>query len=304
MRLRFHVSVRTFIQSIQAVLLIIFLGSVAFSQEVVMQDPGKLVEIKLYDGIIIVGEVVSENSEIIIVKSASLGELTIKKSDIRKLTEIKPSQIKEGKYWFKNPNSTRYLFGPTGRNLKKGEGYYQNILVTTNLAHYGITDWFSIGGGFEGISTFAGEPIFFILPKFGFEITEKFSVGAGYVYANAATLIDDDGGFAGVGFGYGTATYGTSDDHATFGIGWGQASGEFTDAPIFTISGMTRVSRRIGLVTENWLIPTDPYYWVSSYGIKIIGERSSFDIALINSKDIATVFPVGLPVWFSYNFYF
>ena len=304
MRLRFHVSVRTFIQSIQAVLLIIFLGSVAFSQEVVMQEPGKLVEIKLYDGIIIVGEVVSENSEIIIVKSASLGELTIKKSDIRKLTEIKPSQIKEGKYWFKNPNSTRYLFGPTGRNLKKGEGYYQNILVTTNLAHYGITDWFSIGGGFEGISTFAGEPIFFILPKFGFEITEKFSVGAGYVYANAATLIDDDGGFAGVGFGYGTATSGTSDDHATFGIGWGQASGEFTDAPIFTISGMTRVSRRIGLVTENWLIPTDPYYWVSSYGIKIIGERSSFDIALINSKDIATVFPVGLPVWFSYNFYF
>jgi len=304
MRLEFLSSIRTFVQSILAMMLMLFLVSVAFSQEVIMQEPGKLVEVELYDGSTILGEVASEDSEIIIIKSATLGELTIKKSDIRELTEIKASQIKEGEYWFKNPNSTRYLFGPTGRNLKKGEGYYQNILITTNLAHYGVTDWFSIGGGFEGISTFAGEPIFFILPKFGFEITEKFSVGAGYVYANAATLIDDEGGFAGVGFGYGAATYGTSDDHATFGIGWGQASGEFTDAPIFTISGMTRVSRRIALVTENWLIPTDPYYWVSSYGIKIIGERSSFDIALINSKDIATVFPVGLPIWFSYNFYF
>ena len=304
MRLKLLPSARTFFQSILPVMLIFLLGSVAFSQEVVRQEPGKLAEIKLYDGSTIVGEIVSEDSRIIVVKSATLGELTIKKSDIRELTEIEPSQIKEGRYWYKNPNSTRYLFGPTGRNLKKGEGYYQNVLITTNLAHYGITDWFSIGGGFEGISTFAGEPIFFITPKFGFEITEKFSVGAGYVYANAATLIDDGGGFAGVGFGYGTTTYGTDDHHATFGLGWGQASGEFTNAPILTISGMTRISRRIGLVTENWLIPTDPYYWVSSYGIKIIGESSSFDIALINSEDIATVFPVGLPIWFSYNFYF
>ncbi len=285
-------------------MLILLVGSLAFSQGVVSDQPGKMVEIKLHDGSSVMGELISETAENIIIRTTTFGNLTINKADIKELIEIKPAQIKDGKYWFKNPNSTRYLFGPTGRNLKKGEGYYQNVLITTNLAHYGITNWFSIGGGFEGISTFAGEPIFFIMPKFGFEITEKFSVGAGYMYANAAAVIEDGDGFEGIGLAYGSLTYGTDDYHGTFGLGWGQAGGELTDSPIITFSGFARVGRRIGLVTENWIIPTDPYYWVFSYGIKIIGERSSFDIALINSRDIATVFPIGLPIWFSYNFYF
>ena len=282
----------------------LLVSSLAFSQEVVSDQPGKMVEIKLHDGSSVMGEIISETVESITVRTTTFGDLTIKRADIKELIKIEPSQIKDGKYWFKNPNSTRYLFGPTGRNLKKGKGYYQNVLITTNLAHYGITDWFSIGGGFEGISTFAGEPIFFIMPKFGFEITERFSVGAGYVYANAAAVIEDGDGFEGIGLGYGAITYGTDDHHGTFGIGWGQAGGEFTSSPVITFSGFTRIGRRIGLVTENWIIPTDPYYWVFSYGIKIIGERSSFDIALINSRDIATIFPIGLPIWFSYNFYF
>ncbi len=285
-------------------MLILLAGCVAFSQQEVKQEPGKMVEIKLNDGTSMIGLVVSENSESITIKSKTFGEVTLKKSDIKEINEIKTSQMKDGKYWFKNPNSTRYLFGQTGRNLKKGDGYYQNVLITTNIAHYGITDWFSIGGGFEGISTFAGEPIFFIMPKFGFEITDKFSAGAGYIYANAAVVIEDGDGFEGIGLGYGVVTYGTDDYHGTFSLGWGQAGGELTNNPFISFSGFARVGRRIGLVTENWMIPSDPYYWVFSYGIKIIGERSSFDIALVNSKDIATVFPIGLPIWFSYNFYF
>lgn len=285
-------------------MLILLAGCVVFSQQEVQQEPGKIVELKLNDGTSMIGTVISENSENITIKSATIGEVTIKKSNIKEIIEIESSQMKKGKYWFANPNTTRYLFGPTGRNLKKGDGYYQNVLITTNMAHYGITDWFSIGGGFEGISTFAGEPIFFIMPKFGFEITEKLSAGAGYVYANAAVVIEEGEGFEGVGLAYATITYGTDDHHGTLGLGWGQAGGELSNNPFITFSGFARVGRRIGLVTENWIIPTDPYYWIFSYGIKIIGERSSFDIALINSRDIATVFPIGLPIWFSYNFYF
>ncbi len=295
---------QAFYKSILAVMLILLAGCVVFSQQEVPDQPGKMVEIKLKDGTSMIGEVVSEDSERIIINSATLGEMTIKKSDIKEINEIKSSQFKKGKYWFTNPNTTRYLFGPTGRNLKKGKGYYQNVLITTNLAHYGVTDWFSIGGGFEGISTFAGEPIFFIMPKFGWEITEKFSVGAGSLYANAAAVIESGDGFEGVGLAYGAITYGTNDSHATLGLGWGQAGGELTNNPFITFSGFARVGRRIGLVTENWMIPTDTYYWIFTYGIKILGEKSSFDIALINSSDIATVFPVGLPIWFSYNFYF
>ena len=204
----------SFYKSLLIVILMLVVCSNAFSQEVVSGQPVKMVEIKLHDGSSVMGELVFETVESITVRT-SFGDLVIKRTDIKELIEIESSQIKDGKYWFKNPNSTRYLFGPTGRNLKKGKGYYQNVLITTNLAHYGITDWFSIGGGFEGISTFAGEPIFFIMPKFGFEITERFSVGAGYVYANAAAVIEDGDGFEGIGLAYGTFTYGTDDYHGT-----------------------------------------------------------------------------------------
>ena len=161
----------SFYKSMLTIMFMLLVGCVAFSQQEIQQKPGKLVELKLSDGTSMMGEVISEDSESITIKSATLGEMTIKKSDIKEMTEIKSSQIKKGKYWFANPNSTRYLFGPTGRNLKKGQGYYQNVLITTNMAHYGITDWFSIGGGFEGVSLVIGEPVFFIMPKFGFEIT-------------------------------------------------------------------------------------------------------------------------------------
>ena len=295
----------SFYKSMLTIMFMLLVGCIAFSQQEIQQKPGKLVELKLSDGTSMMGEVISEDSESITIKSATLGEMTIKKSDIKEMTEIKSSQIKKGKYWFANPNSTRYLFGPTGRNLKKGQGYYQNVLITTNMAHYGITDWFSIGGGFEGVSLVIGEPVFFIMPKFGFEITEMFSVGAGYVYANAAAAFEEEGGFKGIGLAYGAITYGNDDYHATIGLGWGQAGGELTNNPFITFSGFTRVSRRIGLVTENWMIPTDQYYWIFTYGIKLLGEKSSFDIAFINSRDIAEeVAVVGLPIWFSYNFYF
>ncbi len=275
-----------------------------FSQQEVSQEPAKQLIVKLKDGTTMMGELIFEDAESISLSTSSLGEVTINRSDIRNISEIKPEQMKKGGLWFANPNYSRYLFTQTGRNLRKGEAYYQNVLFTTSLAHYGVTDWFSIGGGFEAISTFSGKPVFFILPKFGFNITEKISVGAGYTYANAAAAFDEEDGFKGIGFGYGVFTYGTDDNHASFGLGWGQAAGEFTNKPLYILSGMTRVSRKIALVTENWIIPTDPYYWVFTYGIKILGERSSFDIALVNSKDIADIFPVGLPIWFSYNFYF
>ncbi|HNZ85615.1 MAG TPA: hypothetical protein PKN90_04720, partial [Paludibacteraceae bacterium] len=38
--------------------------------------------------------------------------------------------------------------------LKKGEGYYQNTMLLLNSFNVGITDYFSIGGGIEFLSTF------------------------------------------------------------------------------------------------------------------------------------------------------
>lgn len=273
------------------------------SQDLDKLTVGSNYHVTLKDGSELHGELVNKTSNQIVLKTAAMGEVTISATDIDEIQETSESDYKGGKYWFPNPSYSKYHFGSTGRNLKKGDGYYQNVLIVFNSAHYGITDWFSIGAGFEAISTFMGQPLFFIMPKFGYEFFKNFSVGVSYMYGNQSAAIAEEG-FAGIGIINGIITYGNDDYNGSVGFGWAHSADNLTSDPVITISGQARVARRLALVTENYLIPADPYYGIFSYGLRILGERSSFDISFLNSKDIATVFPVGLPVWISYTFHF
>ncbi len=284
-------------------ILMLFFPNSLWSQDLDKLTVGSTYHVVLKDGSELHGELVQKSADQIVIKTAAMGEITIAAGDIEKIDETTAADYKGGKYRFPNPSYSKYLWGQTGRNLKKGDGYYQNVLIVFNSAHYGITNWFSIGAGFEGISTFMGEPIFFVMPKFGYEFFKNFSAGISYLYGNAAVAIEE-GGFSGIGVIYGTVTYGNMDYNGTVGFGWAHAEGSMTNDPLITVSGMARVARRLAIVTENYLIPADPYYAIFSYGLRILGERSAFDISFLNSKDIAEVFPVGLPVWISYSFHF
>lgn len=193
--------------------------------------------------------------------------------------------------WFPNPNPSRYLFTNSGFNLNKGSGYYQNTYLLLNAFNVGVTDYFSIGGGFELISTFSRDipMIYFFTPKLAFPITEKLRVGAGALLARADEFS--------VGLTYGLVTYGNSDDNLTAGLGWGFIEGEFTTEPAMTFSGMKRVRKRLSLITENWLFfsETGRYDPLLSYGLRFFGESFATDFGLINNPEIREVFPIGIP---------
>lgn len=265
-------------------------------------------QITLTDGNMVTGKVLSASSTEIVIQTSNMGDITIKRENIRSLVLLSSKDAQ--KRWFPNPNTTRYYFGPTGRNLKKGEGYFQNVLLTTNLAHYGITDFFSIGGGFEFISLFSGHPVIILTPKVGFDISNNFSVGGGLFYVNIAALADDLSGSGG-GIAYGAATVGNDNTHGTLGLGWFFGGGEAASSPVVTISGAARLSKRFGLVTENWILPKlglfedEKNIFVITYGVRFIGERSTFDWGVIAFNDVGeTGFPIGLPIWISYSFHF
>lgn len=233
----------------------------------------------------------TENGIRILTESA--GEIVVASEKINWMKVVDEGRYKDGAYWFENPNSTRYLFSPSAFNLKKGEAYYQNTYLVINSFNYGVTDNLSIGGGFEFISALSGDPIFFINPKYSFGISEKIRAGAGVLYAK---LPAKNSAFSGMGIGYGILTYGNTDDNITLGAGYGYVEEELADRPIFTLSGMKRLSRRFGLVTENWIVPTDSYYGVYSYGMRFMAERITVDLALLNNKDIANdVLFIGFP---------
>jgi hypothetical protein len=203
-----------------------------------------------------------------------------------------PETLEEGEPGFENPNATRYLFGPSAIPLKKGEGYYQNVFVVLQSFNYGITKNFSIGAGFDVITPFVREvpPFFFITPKASFKVAEKVHLGGGLLYANTAAFE-----LAGFGIGYGIFTYGTVENNITAGLGWGYIEGDITDGPIITVSGMARVSRRLGLVSENWIVPVDGYYGVFSYGLRFMSEKITVDLAFINNPDIFSEIFIGIP---------
>jgi hypothetical protein len=255
-------------------------------------DTSSVYLIELQDGSELYANIIGFGKDELLLKSQNMGKLSIKIFKIKKIENIQLTKSKQGDYWFPNPNATRYFFAPTAINLEKGTGYYQNAYVIINMVNYGVTDWFSVGGGFEFLSTVSslsggGTPIVFITPKVGFPVGKKLHLGAGFL---GGFFVEETAGIL-----YGVGTYGTTDNNVTLGLGWGFVSQNFQENPFITVSGMLRVGRKFGLVTENWLIPADGYYGLLSYGCRIFGPKMSVDIGLLNNGDIADILIIGLP---------
>lgn len=266
----------------------------SLQQVIAAPDQISLIKIKGDAGLTYVGTIIERNDKEIILLTEGKTKVHIPIETIQDIRSIPSSHFHDGEYWFPNPNETRYLYAPSAFNLKKGEGYYQNTYLFINSFNYGFTDNFSFGVGFEFLSTFGSfggdfNPIFFLTPKYSMQVSENLRVGIGVLYGNVSDLV---GGF---GVGYGLATYGNPEHNATLGLGFGFFDGDFSKDPVITISGMTRISRRVSLVTENWFFPADVYRGILTYGIRFFGESMSVDLALINNTDIATAFPIGIP---------
>lgn len=210
-----------------------------------------LIQIETTDGNEFIGTIISEDNSKIVLKTENLGEITIQTINIKSRKEINVQQIKDGKLWFANPQSTRYFWSPNGFGLKKGEGYYQNIWVLWNQFAYGINDYFSVGGGIIPLFFFGGTPTpVFATAKFSIPLVEnKFSLGAGAIVGTALGESE-----TGIGMLYGLTTFGNPDKNVTIGMGYGFAGGEWASAPTFNFNGMFRVSSRGYFITENYVI--------------------------------------------------
>ncbi len=272
---------------------------------VIKEDNTSLFVIKTRTNNEYAGYITKRESDKIWLATRNLGTITLKQADIDKISRINAENINiVGEYWFPNPHSSRYFFAPSAINLKKGEGYYHNAYILSNTANYGLTDNFTIGGGI--ILPY----IFYITPKVGYEVAENIHLGAGLLFAT--TSMDP----ISAGIMYGLATYGSNDHNLTLGVGYGFISKEVMNKPIITINGMTRLGKKLALVTENWFIPIrDDYYdrnenpiftsvGVYTIGFRFMGEKYAFDLALAGLKEsnLTDAF-FGIPyIDFTYKF--
>lgn len=266
---------------------------------------GKTYVIELLDGTELTGQYVSRTDSVLILSTPSLPRIEIPFGQIKSIKLAEETSLRGAEYWYPNPNATRYFFAPSGFNLKKGEGYYQNSYLILNSVNYGLTNHFSVGGSIELISTFSTladgkfDPIVLVTPKFAYPVSKDLQLGAGMLIVSIPAIDGDPRVLAGIAYTIGT--YGNIEHNATLGLGWGFADGDWAKNPVITLNGMTRVRKNVSLVTENWFIPfgedfeSGKYYELLSYGVRFFGEKLSVDLAFINNRDLAKVMIIGVP---------
>jgi hypothetical protein len=254
----------------------------------------------LKDGSVVVGRTTSI-SDTAIVFQADMGEMTVPIPKIKGIKVAPRSSLKRGGYWFPNPNTTRLFFAPTGRMLKKGQGYFCDYLIFLPGFSYGITDNINIGGGasiIPGLSM--SEQAYFFTPKIGLTASAKTNLSLGALIISIPGDIGDED-IPNFGVVYGIGTYGGPDASISGGLGYGFVGSDYEAKPAVMIGGEKRVSRRISLLTENWLFPAidNP---VISYGARFFGENISVDLGFFTPTGEDSFFP-GLPwVDFVFNF--
>ena len=224
----------------------------SYSQET--SDTAAVYRIETFDGNIFIGNIISEDSATIVLKTTSLGEIKIPLSNIKSKTILKQVKYEGGKIWLPNPQSSRYFWAPNGYGLEKGTSYYQNIWILYNQFSFGLTNNFSIGAGFLPLFLFGGTSSpFWIVPKVSIPVVkDKFNLGTG---AFLGTILGEDAGVFGLL--YGTTTFGSRDRNISFGLAYGFAQDDWLNIPVINVASMIRTGPKGYFITENYVITAE-----------------------------------------------
>lgn len=241
-----------------------FLSQTTLAQE----DSNQKVNIELEDGSEIIGELISLNDFEVVIQNNELGLLTFKRENVKRIIYL------NDKSWRQNPNPTRYFLGQSAMNLPKGEGYYQNIYGVVNLFGYGLSKHLSVMAGTELITLFSGSPAFLTNLKYGRQIGSKLHVAASGTYLFGFGDITSE---LSLGTINALLTYGTEEHNLTVGTGFAFAEEQFGDSGVLTIGGMTRISKRFSLITENYIL-TSGEDALFSGGLRLINKKSTVDL--------------------------
>lgn len=238
----------------------------------------QMYRIETTDGNTLVGTLVSETEDAVVLRTSSVGKVTLQRVDIERMEALAPDRLRDdGTYWFANPQSTRYFFAPNALGLPQGHGYYQNTWVLFNNLNYGVSDNLSIGAGTVPLFLFgAGLMPIWALPKVSVSVP-----GAPVHLATGAVVggVVGDGGSLSAGLLYGSATVGTRDHNATLGVGYGYADGDLSRTPVINVSAMTRLNQTVYLLSESYIVPS-ARSGVLSFGVRWAPESFAVDFGL------------------------
>jgi hypothetical protein len=286
-------------------LALMLVGGPAFAQQAPLPSAtaapepyllGRTYQVETTEGTKFSGTLVSMSLTNLEFDTPELGHLSLARTQLKRadLQEAAPAAKKA---YFDIGNGNRLFFAPTARGLRQGEATLQDVNVYLVGVNYGLTRNISIGGYVSLAPGLAlDEQLLVLTPKVSFPITDKVHVGAGLLYARVPDF-DSNNSSTGVGIGYGVVTYGSADNNLTVGLGYGFVNGDIGSTPVLQVGGQARVSRRVLLISENYILADSRAGMGGLYGIKINWRRTSLGLGA------AYVYTFGYDQTETYTYY-
>lgn len=277
--------------------------------------PGaEVVAIRLKDGSLLRARIIDEDQTRL--KIVTVGGLAME------IARTSVDRVERGEADAPRPsdsNYTRLLFSPTGRPLRKGEGYFSDHYVVFPGVAYGLTDNISVGGGLSVVPGLGlGDQLYYGTARVGKQFSGRVAVSGGALVARGGESETDA-----LGLGFVTATLGKPDKSLTVGGGVtrtvseeyygtyvrGQWRGDFRKqasyTPVVMVGGTARLSPRLALVSENWLILTEDFKLSEqpfAVGVRFLGDRLTADVGVVL---IGEMIQDGFPLpWLSVTYHF
>jgi hypothetical protein len=267
---------------------------------------GKLYLIELNDGSEVTGRIEYEDDAV--VKFVTVGGIRMEiPKDRIKSREVLSGEIIDGEYLHPDMNRSRLFFGPTGRPLKHGQGYFAVYQIFFPYIGFGLGNIATIGGGMSLFPGLSGQLVYLSGKLTAPLKARNFDLSAGVFYAVPTVESSFN-----LGVVYGVGTYGTNTSAFTGGIGWGFTSESDDDfilnKPAFLLGGELRFSRSAKFITENWFFLSEhgsgdsKITPVISFGIRFFGRNLAADVGLIYPGADIGGFPFIPWAGFAYNF--
>ena len=265
--------VRTFLFAASVLAAAAFLPPAAQAQTPPdLPDPSDtLYEIRLGDGSVIYARIAELDQVRVVLVTAGGARLEIDRSQIRELRPAR-GRVSGGEYWSEDPGATRLFFTATGRSLSQGESYIGTYVIVLPFAAVGLTDRITIAAGAPVL--FGELEPFYVGPRV--QVLRQPNVQASL--GTLAFFFDDEV----VGIAYGVGTFGDTDKALSAGLGFFYSGDEVVNEPAFMFGGEARVSRRIKLITENYVLP-EAVGVILSGGIRVIGDRFNTEIGILGA---------------------
>ncbi len=233
----------------------------------------QLYVIKMHDGIEYIGKILTDDSREILIETENLGQLYIRKSDIKRITKIiDKKSIINGEYQEEGPFTTRYTFTTNALPIKKRENYAIINLFGPEV-HFATSDKFTLGV----MSSWIVSPMI-LAGKYSIKTKSKkvnLSLGtlmgtSGYLnnfrgygglhfanitFGSRMKNVTIAGGYAYLQLGnknsfYTEGTYYTEDQYF---YDFERTTSPMVKGPIFSIAGITKVGARASFVFDSMI---------------------------------------------------